>query len=45
MERDRGYSPTKIHIPAGEGNVPRGNEPSSIGRAPSIARRPPASRS
>jgi len=36
MERDRGYSPTKIHIPAGEGNVPRGNEPSSIGRAPSI---------
>jgi Subtilase family/Carboxypeptidase regulatory-like domain/Repeat of unknown function (DUF6923)/PKD domain len=36
MERDRGYSPTKIYIPASEGNVEHGNEPASIGRAPSV---------
>jgi hypothetical protein len=35
MERDRGYSPAKFSIPASDGNYPRSNEPTSMGRAPS----------
>ena len=37
QERDRGYSPAKISIPRSDGNFPRGEEATSIGRAPRIS--------